>query len=58
MARRRLLWQYLLPFLAITLLALVIASWLFTRAIDQFHLEQTRKELEARARVVAVQAHQ
>lgn len=58
MARKRLLWQYLLPFLAITLVALLTATWLFTKAIDQFHLEQTRKELEARARVVAVQAHE
>jgi len=58
MARKRLLWQYLLPFLAITLLALLTASWFFIKALDQFHIEQTRKELEARARVVAVQAHE
>jgi two-component system, OmpR family, phosphate regulon sensor histidine kinase PhoR len=58
MASKRLLWQYLLPFLAITLVALLTATWLFTKAIDQFHLEQTRKELEATARVVAVQAHE
>ena len=58
MAHKRLLWQYLLPFLAITLLALLTASWFFIKALDQFHIEQTRKELEARARVVAVQSYE
>ncbi|MHB8707758.1 MAG: two-component system histidine kinase PnpS [Desulfuromonadales bacterium] len=56
MARTRLLWQFLAPFLLITLLALLTATWLFSRTLEQFHGEQTRKELEARARVVAVQA--
>jgi len=56
MARKRLLWQFLAPFLVITLLALLAASWLFIKALDQFHIEQTRKELEARGRVIALQA--
>jgi two-component system phosphate regulon sensor histidine kinase PhoR len=55
MARNRLIWQFLLPFLIITLLALLAAAGLFSRGLDQFHLEQTRKELEARARLVAHQ---
>jgi two-component system phosphate regulon sensor histidine kinase PhoR len=55
MARNRLVWQFLLPFLAIILLALLTAAWFFSRALDQFHLDQTRTELEARARLVATQ---
>ncbi len=55
MARKQLVWQFLLPFLVITLLALLTTTWLFSRALDQFHVEQTRKELEARARLVAAQ---
>ncbi len=55
MARKPLIWQFLLPFLVIVLLALLAASWLFSRSLDQFHDEQTRKELEARARLVAAQ---
>lgn len=55
MRRKPLLWQFLPPFLLITLLALLAAAWLFSRALDQFHIEQTRKELEARAKVVAAQ---
>lgn len=55
MRRKRLLWQFLPPFLGITLLALLAAAWLFSGALDQFHVEQTRKELEARARLVSAQ---
>ena len=55
MVRKRLVWQFILPFLLITLLALLATTWLFSRALDQFHAEQTRKELEARARSVAAQ---
>lgn len=55
MSRKPLLWQFLPAFLLITLLALLASAWLFSQALDQFHVEQTRKELEARARVVAAQ---
>ncbi len=55
MARKRLLWQVFAPFVTITLLALLAASWLFSGTLDQFHTEQTRQELEARARIVAAQ---
>ena len=55
MNRKRLLWQVLPPFLVVILAALLIAAWLFSRSLEQFHGEQTRRELEARARVVSVQ---
>ncbi len=58
MMRHRLVWQFLLPFLASTLCALLMVTWLFSRALDQFHIEQTRKDLEARARLVAAQVEQ
>lgn len=58
MARKRLIWQFLPPFLTITLLALLAAAWFFSGTLDQFHVEQTRKELEARARLVGAQVEQ
>ena len=58
MTRKKLIWQFLPPFLAITLLALLAAAWFFSGTLDQFHVEQTRKELEARARLVGAQVEQ
>ncbi|MDT8442243.1 MAG: ATP-binding protein [Desulfuromonadales bacterium] len=48
----RLLWQIELPLLLILLLAIVSATWLFLQSINSFHVDQTRAELEARARLV------
>lgn len=58
MARKRLVWQFLAPFLAVTLLALLIDARLFSAALDSFHLELTQKELEIRARVTAAAVEQ
>ncbi len=49
MARRRLIWQLYPPFLFIVLIAIIAVTWFFTQAINQFYLEQTRRDLEARA---------
>ena len=52
MPRRRLIWQLFPPFLLLVLLAIGSVTWLFTHAVEDFYLEQTRHDLEARARLV------
>jgi two-component system, OmpR family, phosphate regulon sensor histidine kinase PhoR len=53
--RVRLLWQLLPSYLLVILLTLFLLSWLFTRSLSDFYLEETAADLEARARLAAVQ---
>ncbi len=53
--RLRLLWQLLPSFLLVILLTLVLLTWLFSRSLSDFYLEQSAVGLEARARLAAVQ---
>jgi len=51
-ARKSLFIHILLPFLAVILGALVIATWEASRSMRRFHLDQTAAALEVRARIV------
>lgn len=53
--RLRFLWQILPSFFVIILLTLILLSWLFSRALNTFYLEETAIGLEAQARLTAVQ---
>src|SRR6056297_3214954 len=53
--RLRFIWQILPSFLFIILLTLVLLTWLFSRALSNFYLEQTSAGLETRASLVAFQ---
>ncbi len=57
MPRKRLVWQIYPPFLLIILIALVSITWLFTRTLDGFHREETRRGLEAQGRLIVNQVH-
>jgi len=57
MPRKRLVWQIYPPFLLIILVALVSITWLFTRTLDGFHHEETRRGLEAQGRLIVNQVH-
>ncbi|PLX87446.1 MAG: PAS domain-containing sensor histidine kinase [Desulfuromonas sp.] len=52
---RRMVWQIFPPFLAIVLIALAMVCWLFIRSTHTFFLDQTRHNLEIRARLVLTQ---
>ena len=47
--KRRLVWQLYLPYLVITIMSLVAVTWYATGTLAQFYLDQTGKDLEARA---------
>ena len=55
MKRRTLFIQMLLPFLAILVLALVVATWEASRSLRSFHLERTEADLEVRAQFLEQQ---
>ncbi|MBW2477825.1 MAG: PAS domain-containing protein [Deltaproteobacteria bacterium] len=50
MPRKRLIWQIYPPFLLTVLVAIGAVTWFFSQAINQFYIDQTRNDLEARAR--------
>lgn len=52
MAGKRLIWQIYPPFLLITLIALLAATWVFSDSLDKFHGQETQINLEARVRLV------
>jgi two-component system phosphate regulon sensor histidine kinase PhoR len=58
MPRKRLIWQIYPPFLVILLIALVTITWLFSRTLDDFHREETRRGLESQAQLVVNQARE
>ncbi len=58
MSRKRLIWQIYQPFLLIVLLALLAVTWVHSRALDAFYAQETRRDLEARARLVAAQVRE
>ncbi len=49
--KRRLFWQIFLPYLLITLIALVALAWYASSAIRYFYIEHVTADLEARARL-------
>ena len=53
--RKRLLWQLFPPYLLITLIALLAASWYAAEAMRQFFLDQTTADLKARAALLQKQ---
>ena len=55
MARKRLIWQIFPPFLLIILIALIASSWFFSRTLNDFHREESRRGLEAQGKLVASQ---
>jgi two-component system phosphate regulon sensor histidine kinase PhoR len=52
MARKRLFLQLYPPFLLMTIVALLTISWYSTRTVKGFYLEQIRKDLEVRSRLL------
>ncbi len=55
MKRKRLLWQLIPTYLAITLGALLLVGWLAAITVHRFYLSQTEADLEVRARLVRQQ---
>jgi len=53
--RKRLLWQLFPPYLLITLITLLAASWFASEVMRQFFLEQTTTDLKARAALLEKQ---
>ena len=53
--KRKLVWQLFLPYLAVILVALIATSWNASRALRQFHLKQTRIDLENEAYLAKTQ---
>jgi len=53
--KRRLLWQLYPSYLLVTIICLVAVSWYATTSFRNFYLDQSSKELEARARLVQAQ---
>ena len=53
--RKRLLWQLFPPYLLITLITLLAASWFASEVMRQFFLEQTTIDLKARAALLEKQ---
>jgi two-component system phosphate regulon sensor histidine kinase PhoR len=48
MARRRLLWQLYLPYLVITILAIVISSWYVSYSLHSFYYDEVAQDLKSR----------
>ena len=55
MPRKRLIWQIFPPFLLIILIALVTITWLFSRTLDNFYREETRRGLESQGQLIVSQ---
>ncbi len=53
--RLRFVWQILPAFFFLILLTLLLLTWLFSRTLSSFYLEETAAGLEARARLAAFQ---
>lgn len=47
--KKKLVWQLFFPYLSVILVALIATTWYASKAMRQFHLEQTRIDLENRA---------
>ncbi len=47
--KKKLVWQLFFPYLAVILVALIATTWYATKAMRQFHLAQSRIDLENRA---------
>jgi len=55
MKRKRLLWQLIPTYLAITLGALLLVGWLATITVHRFYISQTEADLEIRAQLIKKQ---
>jgi two-component system phosphate regulon sensor histidine kinase PhoR len=55
MNRKRLIWQIFPPFLLIILIALIASSWLFSRILNDFHRDESRRGLEAQGQLIVNQ---
>lgn len=55
MKRKRLLWQLIPSYLAISLGALTLVGWLATITVHRFYISQTKENLEVRARLIRQQ---
>jgi two-component system phosphate regulon sensor histidine kinase PhoR len=55
MAKRRLLWQLYLPYLIITILALVLLSWYASYSFRWFYYDEIAQNLESRTRLAGRQ---
>ena len=55
MGRKRLLWQIYPSYILITVISLMAVGWYTSRSVRQFYLDNTRSDLEARARLVKSQ---
>ena len=53
--KRRLIWQLYPPYLIITFVSLIAVTWYASGALARFYLDQTAKDLEARANLVKKQ---
>jgi two-component system phosphate regulon sensor histidine kinase PhoR len=53
--RRRLIWQLYPPYLLITIISLIAVTWFASDALARFYLDQTAKDLEARAYLIKKQ---
>jgi two-component system phosphate regulon sensor histidine kinase PhoR len=58
MPRKKLIWQIFPPFLLIILIALVAITWLFSKTLDGFYREETRRGLEAQGHLVVNQVRE
>jgi two-component system, OmpR family, phosphate regulon sensor histidine kinase PhoR len=55
MAKRRLLWQLYLPYLIITILALVLLSWYASHSFRWFYYDEIARDLKSRTQLVGQQ---
>jgi two-component system, OmpR family, phosphate regulon sensor histidine kinase PhoR len=55
MAKRRLLWQLYLPYLVITILALILLSWYASYSFRWFYYDEIAQNLESRTRLAGRQ---
>jgi hypothetical protein len=55
MRRRPLFWQIFLPFVMVTLAAIVAVTWFVMRSTHQFFLSEQAQELESRAVIFRAQ---
>ena len=56
MRRRRLLWQLYLPYLLISVAALLLWGWVVSEAVENWYLDSIRKDLDQRVKLVAEEA--
>jgi two-component system phosphate regulon sensor histidine kinase PhoR len=55
MAKRRLLWQLYLPYLIITILALVLLSWYASYSFRWFYYDEVARDLKSRTQLAGQQ---